>query len=72
MRQFLLVVRTGSDPHRRGWLLPHVSDSPVRFQVAADQAARKHVGDSRNRGWRLEPSPLTPALAPAHAADGDR
>jgi hypothetical protein len=50
MRQFLLVVRTGSDPHRRGWLLPHVSDSPVRFQVAADQAARKHVGDSRNRG----------------------
>ena len=58
--------------HRRGWLLRHVSDSTVRLQVAVDQAARKHIGDRRNRGWRLEPSPVTPALAPAHAAHGDR
>jgi hypothetical protein len=33
-----------------GWLLAHASESRVRLQVAADQAGKKHTGDSGNRG----------------------
>jgi hypothetical protein len=36
---------------RRRWgLLPHASDSQGRLQLAADRAASKRFGDSRNRG----------------------
>ena len=35
---------------RRGWLLGHASDSQVRLQAAAERAASKHIGNSRNRG----------------------
>jgi hypothetical protein len=31
-------------------MLAHASESQVRLRVAADQAASKHTGGSRNRG----------------------
>lgn len=37
---------------RQRWLLRQASGSQVRLQLAADRAAGKHIGRSRNR-WRL-------------------